>query len=455
MRRCILLFLLIVQTGLAQNKPLLYEFARLPQNVLLNPGAELTAHWYAGVPLLSSIHAEGGFSEFTVYDIFADDDVDINDKLREAVADYGSKGLLIANQQWEVISGGFRLKNNGFLSLGFYQEADMLIKVPKDLVDLFYEGNSVIDRRYDIRKLAGRADLLGVLHVGLSKKVSKKLNLGGRIKLYSGALNAYSSGNRGILYTTIGSENLYRQHLDYIDFLFQSSGLFYEADEEPEVRDFRKKVMLGGNLGLGVDFGFTYYPKKQWSISGAVRDLGFMNHKDQIKSYKLKGDFEVEGMQLLYNPESHDDYWNDLDEEFRNDVEHETLEDKYATLRPVKLNAAFKYGFGRPYYDDCRYQTEQETYNNNLGVQLFSVVGAVHSYLSGTLFYDKRISKGLHTRIALTADPFSWTNVGLGLATYFGPVNAYVTAENLLHLDNIYDARAMRLSFGINVVLNR
>jgi hypothetical protein len=178
-----------------------------------------------------------------------------------------------------------------------------------------------------------------------------------------------------------------------------------------------------------------------------------MQTKD-IKSYSLNGDFQVEGLQLLYDPASPGDYWNDLDDEFEDSVTHETLESNYTTTRPLKMNSSISYGFGRPYYDDCRYQIQRESYNNKLGVHLFGLVGSLHSYFSGTLFYEKRLSQNFHAKLTYTIDPFSWTNLGIGVATFWGPFNAYVTADNLLHVGNVYDARSMSLSLGFNLVFN-
>jgi len=72
-----------------QNKQVLYDFAGLPQTLLLNPGAEVNLQFHAGLPLMSKLSFQAGFTAFSVYDIFADDGRNINDKLDEAFDTYG------------------------------------------------------------------------------------------------------------------------------------------------------------------------------------------------------------------------------------------------------------------------------------------------------------------------------------------------------------------------------
>jgi len=87
-----------------------------------------------------------------------------------------------------------------------------------------------------------------------------------------------------------------------------------------------------------------------------------------------------------------------------------------------------------------------------MGFQLFSTVGAVHSYVAGTLFYEQWINKYLQAKLTYTADPYSFSNVGLGLSAHIGIVNLYFAADNLLSLQNIYDAKSASFQLGINFI---
>ena len=69
----------------AQNKQILYDFNEIPQSLLLNPGMETDFKWYVGVPLLSGVSGYVGSNGISINDIFANDGIDINVKVRERV----------------------------------------------------------------------------------------------------------------------------------------------------------------------------------------------------------------------------------------------------------------------------------------------------------------------------------------------------------------------------------
>jgi len=453
MRKLVLISFLVCVVGYSQNKQVLYDFAGLPQTLLLNPGAEVHNKYHVGLPFFSQLSVQAGFTGFSAYDIFADDGVNINTKIRNAINNYGTSEFMEFNQQIEVFSGGFRLKNNSYISFGYYQEFDFLAKIPRDIVDLFYDGNTDINRRYSINKLAARAELLGVLHIGLSKKINKKWSVGVRGKIYSSVFNANSKLNTGSFYTEEGTNNTYKQHLDNVNFLMQTSGVFFENDADIDASYIKSKLLLGGNLGLGIDVGFTHQLKKQWIVTGSIQDVGFVKYSKNVESYRVKGDYEVEGFQLNFDPDSPDEYWNDLKDEFDERIVLDTLYTSYIAMRPVKLNGAVSYSFGQK-YDDCRFLIDPQLYLNKVGFQFYSTVGAVHSYMAATLFYERRLGKHLQTKITYTADPYSFSNVGFGLSTQLGVFNAYVIADNLLSLNNLYAAKSTSFQLGVNFIIH-
>jgi hypothetical protein len=75
--------LLISISCLSQNKQILYNFTSVPQSLMTNPGADVSYKFYFGVPLLGISVA--GSSSFSAYDLFANNGVDFNTKLRDVV----------------------------------------------------------------------------------------------------------------------------------------------------------------------------------------------------------------------------------------------------------------------------------------------------------------------------------------------------------------------------------
>jgi hypothetical protein len=436
----------------AQNKQVLYDFAGLPQTLMLNPGAKVDNKWYAGFPLFSQVSVKGGFTAFSVYDIFSVNGENINTKIANQIQHFGKTEFIEANQQLEVFSGGFQWKNDMYVSFGYYQEFDFLAKIPRDIIDLSYYGNIDLNRHYSVNKLTARAELLGVFHAGISKKIAENWQVGTRFKLYSSAFNLYSKANKGSLVTTNGTTNIYEQQLQQIDILLQTAGLVLPYGTEADASYFVNNMLLGGSLGLGIDVGFTHQYNEKWEVSGSALDLGFVYHTNDVNSYQIKGDYTTEGIDLIFDDtDDPADYWQNIVNEFNEDVVLDTITSNYMTFRPLKLYGALSYSFGNK-LDDCRFNTMPGFFVNKVGAQLFAAVGAVKTYAAATLFYEHFFNKYFQTKLTYTIDPFSFYNIGLGISTQFGPVNLYVIADNLAYLSNLYAAKSASIQVGINVI---
>ncbi|PCI04846.1 MAG: hypothetical protein COB81_02515 [Flavobacteriaceae bacterium] len=436
----------------AQNKQVLYDFAELPQTLLLNPAVDFQGKFHIGVPGLSNLSFHTGFSGFSAYDLLADNDVDINDKIKNVYASFGKTEFMSFNQQMEFLNIGIRLKNNDYLSFGYYQELDVLFKFPKDMVDLFYDGNTVLDRRYSIDKLAGQAELLGVFHVGISRKVNELTRIGMRAKIYSSIASASTKQNSGSFYTENGSDNIYKQHLSNLDLLLETSGVTLPSNVEVDQAYIQRQFLFGGNLGIGLDIGFTYLPEEQWMVTGSIQDLGFIYYTKNVESYRVRGSYELEGFQLDFDPDAPDTYWKDLKDNFEDRIVTDTIHSNYMNFRPAKLNGSITYSFGRKRNDDCTFMNRVAPYTHKVGAHLFSRLNVVHSYVAATLFYERRFGKMLSTKITYTADPFSFANVGFGISARAGAFNVYAIADNLLGLRNVYDMQSSNVQLGMNFI---
>ncbi|PCH78055.1 MAG: hypothetical protein COB98_01465 [Flavobacteriaceae bacterium] len=436
----------------AQNKQVLYDFAQLPQTLLLNPAVDFQGKFHIGVPGLSQLSFHAGFTGFSAYDLLADNKVSINDKIKDIYNSFGKSEFLSFNQQMELLNIGIRLRDNSYVSVGYYQELDVLFKFPKDLVDLFYDGNTVLNRRYSIAKLAGQAELLGVFHVGISRKVNEFTRFGMRAKIYSSVASVSTKRNTGEFYTVKGTDNIYKQHLSNIDVLLETAGIQLPDDVEADQSYLKSQFLFGGNLGIGLDLGFTYQPKEQWELTGSLQDLGFIYYTKNVESHRLRGTYALEGFQLDFDPNTPDTYWNDLKDNFEKRVKKDSIMSNFMNFRPLKLNGSITYSFGRKRHDDCTFINRIIPYSNKIGAHLFSRLNVVHSYIAATLFYERRFGNSLSTKITYTADPFSYANVGLGISARAGAFNIYAIADNLLGLRNVYNMQSANVQLGMNFI---
>ena len=448
------LFLFTVIQLCSQNKQVLYNFAELPQTLLLNPGAETNYKFHAGVPLMSGFSAEFGSSGVVLSDIFLSDNRPINDKVAEVLSSLNSRDNLKFNSQIEVFNAGFRYDDKTYFSFGFYEEIDAITYYPKDIITLVNEGNAAyINKSFDLSQLLYKVDFVGVLHAGITKKIDEKLTVGARFKIYSSALNLETRNNSGTFTTSEGNNNIYAHYLSNIDLNFKTAGLVENNEYIDTPGTYLKNTFLAGNLGLGFDVGFTYHITPQIEISGSIVDFGFINHKKNIKNSTAKGSYVFEGIEFLYDA-TNSNYWEELNDDFKEQLPSGDNTDSYVTWIPTKINAGLKYSFGQKRSKYCYDNTYKDFYRNAVGVQLFSIFRPLSQQLALTGFFEKSFSEIFQAKVTYTIDDYSFYNIGAGISAKIGKVNIYGMLDNIAEFGDIASANNISLQLGINVIFN-
>lgn len=477
--RSYILFVFISFWGLCtingQNKQLLYDFQEIPQALLLNPGMQTPYQWHAGIPLISGIAFQGGISGISVDDLFANDGLDINDKVRDrAVFGLSKRDEISGVYQLEVFYGGFRGKNNpeNYFSFGLYNEGLVINYWPSDLAILGYEGNAdQLGRRYDLSHLKTRGELLNVFHFGWNRIWNRNLTVGARGKIYSGILDFNSSNNDGYFVTTEGQNNLLASTL-VADMRLRTSGLDDildiidddSIDNASEItKIFAKRGFFGGDLGLGLDLGFSYQFDSRTYITGSLLDLGLIYHSGDISNYTLQGEDTIEGIEIILPDALADpnaDFWQELVDEIEALIPFEDNENNYITFRPVKLYGSIRHNFGESGISDeicdCTDQAKSKEqnlqYENSVGGQIYAIHRPRGPQVAVTAFYQRRFGNVLALKGTYTVDKFTYTNIGLGMSLQAGPVNFYLLADNLLEYGNIAASNYASFQFGLNII---
>jgi hypothetical protein len=458
-----LLILGVFTTLQAQNKQLLYGFKDIPQQILLNPGAQIDYRGFIGVPLLSQIHFNAGLTGFSAFDLFANDGKDFNQKLSAIVYTMDAKDFFGFNQQLDIFSAGFTLKTLSekpiFISFGMYQESDVFFYFPKDYAVLAYEGNhNNLNRRFNLGDLSVNAEVLSVFHVGINKKINPKLTLGLRGKLYSSIVQASSTMNSGSFTTVEGADNSLK-HIFDLDMSLQISGLSFleNSNSTNEVDVIKKRLLLGGNLGVGIDLGFTYEPAPEWTVDASLQDVGFINYSKDVKNYILNNYLEYDGIQSVFpevvSGQTAQEYWDEVKNEFEDLFEIDSTSTYYTKWRPIRLNSSVGYNFGKKILKECNCLDKSDpTFQNRVGVHMFAMKRPNHLQWALSTFYYRKLLKGLQIKATYTVDTYSFKNVGLGVSTALGPVQFYVMADNLLDYQNLAKSQSVSLQLGFNYI---
>jgi len=268
---------------------------------------------------------------------------------------------------------------------------------------------------------------------------------------------------------TLGENNSLATTLD-ADLNLRTSGietLSDAGDAGTTTGNFMKRALFGGDLGLGIDLGFTYHLTERTTITGSVLDVGFLYHTD-AKNYSLLGNATVEGIQidvLQQFSNLNRDFWQDLVDEIETAIPFNTDDKGYFSLRPTKLYGSIRHDFGKPvggssgaaFTCDCTGSTNgsntlRSKYRNSAGAQLFVMNRPRGPQAAITGFYTRRFGNILAVKATYTADKFSFTNLGVGVNLQAGPINFYVMGDNLLSYQNIAASNYASFKFGLNII---
>ncbi|WP_299617156.1 DUF5723 family protein [uncultured Tenacibaculum sp.] len=450
----VFLSLTLVSYCFGQHKHILYGFDKIPQGLLLNPGAETAYKYHIGVPLLSGISTSVNTSGFTLADLFSNDNIDFTTKFNNVVSNLGTNDYAYINSQIEVINAGYQLNKKDYISVGYYTEVDAFLKIPKDFAELIRDGNAgFLNRSFLFSNLAAKADVLGVIHAGITRKFNEKFIAGARLKIYSGALNVTSTGNTGSFTTRLGSSGIYQHSLTNINLNGYSSGLYDENNEfGVESSDITGNIFLGSNLGLGIDIGFTYAIDEQTEISASLLDVGFISYSNKVRNGTVEGNYIFDGIEFQFD-NTNPDYWQQLNDEINARIPRSENTESYSVMRPVKFNFAGKYSFGKSRREEnCADMSFNDYYDNAIGGQIFSVLTPIGPRFALTGFYERKLSERFNTRVTYTIDDFSSTNFGFGISANVWKLNIYTAVDNVLGLSNLGDANTASLQFGINFI---
>lgn len=440
----------------AQNRPLLYGFGETPNSLLLNPGAAVNYNYHIGIPVLSNISVHAGITGATLLDLFKDDGIPFNTKFERVSNQWSNRSFLSIHAQTTLLDGGYRLSPKAYLSFGMYQEIDAIVYYPKNIIELLYYGNEpFLNKSIYFSELKFRGEVLGVLHAGLSYKRNEKLHIGGRLKLYSGAMHVASTNNSGTFNTEVGDENVYRHVLRDVGIAVNSSGFSNAVDTlGVQLKDVLGNTLLSKNIGVGLDVGFTYEHSPQVTFSGSILDIGFVSYSKNTQNLVISGTYQYEGIELRFD-ENNVDYLAELDREFRANVPRESNTNSYIAWRPFKFNAAVAYSFGQNNnFRACRESPNEGTYNSAIGAHLFAVTRPIGTQLAASVFAERRIGEHLQVKMSYTVDDFSMSNIGMGFVMKFGAAQIYGMFGNVLKFSELAGAQTAALDFGVNLIFD-
>jgi len=345
-----------------------------------------------------------------------------------------SKNILRGVLEVETFNIGYRF---GKVQLGFshLQKADLYLRFPKTLAQLFLEGNG----QFVGQKINLSHDLnLNAYHeFGLSGAIQlNKLNVGARVKFLSGIANAVTEKGEVSLFT---DDDVYQLTLDR-DYILNTAGV-ENLDETDDFDLSLKTINLNNlftkNMGFSVDLGVTYAVNEKLSLSASVLDLGKINWERNVTNYINKGETTYDGFDFAQFVENDSVSFESTLDSLENTFNFSEENENYSTNMPVKIYLSGTYQLNE------KIQLGGLLYYENYRGEHFPVLG---------LSVNTKFKKIFNVGATYSARKDSVFNLGLNFAIKYKAFQLFATADNVVGAFQPYKSSNVNFRTGLNLL---
>lgn len=467
----------------SQSSIINYNFSNSPQSLLLNPAYDIQAQYHVTLPFFGGNKISLESSGITAYDLFAKNNIHPQDKIKNVVYQLKKNDFLLGNQIMELINIGQRLNRDTYISYGVYEEVDVYSTLPVEILRLGFETTSYQNKEYHLNGFYTNAKLQMVYHAGIQKRINKKLQLGARLKLYNTSANIITHTLDGSFQTKIENSKLTYQ-LSSIDIAIKTSGFPLKLDDKDRpvtvkivdsngekrtyfVLNTQEKDSLltlgklignsfiNGSKGIGVDLGIQYKTKNDLTFSASINDLGLVYSNNLTQNYGFQGNYQNQGVSFENDPTSNNTFDTVLLNDIKENIPLKHNNKRYVSFLSFKTNLMATYGFGGFKNNQCHVSSHvfSRVPIDKVGVHLYSQYRRYNFLYEASIFYERKITNSLLTRINYTVNKYSASNLGLAVSGQLGKVNLYAGVNNIMALSNLAKANSIAVQFGINILL--
>jgi hypothetical protein len=414
-RNLLLLSALLLTTRvLAQNESTLYFMNSLPQSVDMNPAIQPRYKMTIGLPVISSVGAMYTNNGFSYNDMITRTDGVVKADLTKWTQALASENYITLAQQTDLLRFGMRLNPKMYLMVSSTARTYSRSMLDKGLALLVVDGTAAIAGSYT--NSSPKVEGLGYVETsaGVSYKMNDKLTIGGKLKYYTGVVNATTE--RSSLLVQV--DNNYQINVTG-DALIRTSGIkdLNTSGYSPQdhISDYMK------NSGFGVDLGVTYKFMEKLMLSASLLDLGYINWKNNTYQYTLDpatAKYTFGGLNMTKLLDGNSSYLNSQGDSIQTKFTmKETASGPYKTMLPLKMYLGASY---------------ELIPNLNFGALFFNESYRGRNASGLTASVNKNFGKLVSTSLSYTVSNRSYNNIGLGVSFNVAPLQLYIVGDNLL-----------------------
>lgn len=402
---------------------------------------------YFGFPAVSGIHAQVNNDSFVWADIIergVDDSLRLNKS--NFVGKLHDKNIFGVELTEEILRVGFKSGKNYF-HVGLSAQVDANIVLTKPLLSFLALGPGQFLGENKFTGNSIDANAYAYLYFGWSRKISKMVTLGARVKLINGLYNI-STKNLALTWNVINSDMSDPTISPYTYQLKVDGDMRLNIPITEDNKVGSLGFPIGKNWGFGIDMGVNVDFASNWTFSAAVSDIGAIFWKDEnasvMRSDKVKTIYNFEGLGSL-------DFFNNkgvkLDSMLSTALTtvldtlgfEKTDEEGYTTVLPTTFTIGIAYTLAEQHQFGAIFK------GRIMNSYFAPEVGLAYTYTP---------CKNFAVSVSNTFSRSGALNLGLSLVGNIGPVQLYVAVDRINSF-NVSKMKTIGAAFGINFVIGK
>lgn len=251
-----------------------------------------------------------------------------------------------------LLAAGFKAFG-GYNTIAINARVSADVRLPRSVFSLLKEG--VSNTTYDISDLGARASAYAEIAFGHSHKINDQWRVGANFKLLLGGAFADARLNSARL--TLGANDWHVVANGELESSIK--GLRYETDVNENTGHRYVNGMDIDNTGLNgfgiaFDLGATYKPHRDWTISAALLDLGFISWSNNMVA-STNGDQTFNTDRYSFNvnddkPNSFDNEWEKIKDDISSIYELNDMGDTGSASRALAATMNIGVEYTLPVY---------------------------------------------------------------------------------------------------------
>lgn len=417
--------------------PLLSETG---SSVFSRPSTMPSNKFFIGIPALSGVNVSFTNDGLSYLDAHFLTDTGAVIDLDVLISSLHKRNTISFQSSFDILSAG-ALFGKLYVDVNMSHKANMLFRYPRELVDLFYQGNGAfIGTTVDMSKLGLSASHYWEFGVGVTGQINEELSTGIRLKRLYGIDNV-STRLQTLRANTVPGD--YELQLSS-DLVVNTSTIFSSSGGLDSLRDrtggMKEYLFNPENTGWAVSFGAGYSFDDYSKLTFDVLDLGFIRWGYNPVNYRLdNGYYSFSGIAiddyLVSNVDSNDVLAAYVDS-IKSVFDISESKEAYKEYLPTSIMFNFEHVFTK---NTTGFLSVRATHFKNELIPLFG------------LMVRHRMGKHFAFSGSLSHQYGNYFSLGGGVVAQFGLFNLFLVSDNIYGTIVPLSGNRTNISFGMSI----